>query len=225
MTSETDTNAKAGGVLVYGGSFDPPHKAHIELPFQVLDGLPAERVVFVPAGTPPHKRERCLVASHHRLSMLQLALRDKEKASYEIDTFEIDHEDRVSFTVTTLEHLQREMGAEARIFFMMGADMAVTFYSWYKPHRILELARPVVILRSTETIESVLSRMPVELSRASRDFWRSCFVDVELMDISSTELRDILATGSISHPKLNAYLDSRVLEYIREHGLYLNADN
>ena len=60
-------------LLVYGGSFDPPHRAHVTLPFAAARVAGAEGVIFIPAGRPPHKSNRVLTHKKHRLAMLSSA--------------------------------------------------------------------------------------------------------------------------------------------------------
>ena len=72
--------SQAKRLIVYGGSFDPPHRAHVRLPRSVRKRLGAEALIYVPAGAPPHKPTGGLTAAHHRVAMLTLALESEPSA-------------------------------------------------------------------------------------------------------------------------------------------------
>src|SRR5690606_34942815 len=102
-------------LIIFGGSFDPPHRGHVELPQLVRAKLHADTVVYVPVGIPPHK-DHALTPAADRLAMLQLALQGVEHAR--IDTAEIDRavSGRPTYTVDTLEALKRKLpGTEMRL--------------------------------------------------------------------------------------------------------------
>ena len=93
-------------ILLFGGSFDPPHVAHVQLPRQVRAQLDDEVVVYIPAAQSPHKRNRQPTPTEHRLAMLRAALADTEDTL--ILTLEVDRAKagQFSYTVDTLEQLR-----------------------------------------------------------------------------------------------------------------------
>ena len=206
--------ATCSTLLVYGGSFDPPHRAHIALPHaaaEQIGPLPGAGILYIPAGQPPHK-SRPMTAAHHRLAMLRLALEDSDRAA--ISEIELNRAGP-SYTVDTLRQLHSQFpGATLRL--LIGADMAAIFYQWRDPQAILELAEPLVMMRAPADNESLLAMLPPGEAEA----WRSRIVAVPPLDISSTELRTLLAAGDYQNPRLSAMLDAKVIQYIRVHHLY-----
>jgi nicotinate-nucleotide adenylyltransferase len=207
---------KCRRLVVYGGSFDPPHRAHIELPFHAARQIGADGVLFIPAGQPPHKTDRTLSPAADRLTMLRLALGEREDAA--VETFEIDHAGP-SYTVDTLDYLHRRLGDGVELRLLIGADMAAIFYKWRDPRRIIELAEPLVMMREPYNVAALLATLPAELSQAQRAAWARRVVKGPAVGVSSSGLRAKLASGG-EEAEVRAAIAPAVLRYIREHGLY-----
>jgi len=204
--------AGARRLLLFGGSFDPPHRAHVALPRLVRRRLEAERVVYVPAAQSPHKRDRQPRSATHRLAMLEAALAEADDAV--ILTLELDRArktGRLSYTVETLEQLHAALpGTELRL--LIGADQVPVFHKWYQADRITELAEPVVMLRPPETIESLLNEVP----HPQRELWRRRILELPPMDVSATAVRQRLAADE----PVDHLLPPGVVQYVNEKGLY-----
>lgn len=189
-----------GRLIVFGGSFDPPHRAHVQLPRLVREKLDADAVIYVPVGIPPHRPDT-LAPARHRLAMLKLALADDPHAV--IDPIEIERaaSGRPTYTVDTLEALREKFpGTGLRL--LIGADQMRDLHTWRNPNRILELAEPVV-----------MAREDIALPDAS---WSGRLVDTPRLDVSATELRRRLAVGEAT----GDWLDPDVARHIARHGLY-----
>lgn len=208
-------------VLIYGGSFDPPHRGHVQLPEIVRTVIGASKILYIPAGTPPHKSRRVTPAPH-RLAMLQLALTDQTET--EISTIELDR-DGPSYTVDTLESLRcyPELGipAEAPMRLLIGADMAMIFDQWRSAARVAELAEPVVMVRPPLDARSLLDQLATATT-TPRSVWQRRLVETPAIDIASTELRRELASGQYGSALIQENLAPAVIDYIRANGLYLN---
>lgn len=201
-------------ILLFGGSFDPPHRAHIDLPRQAAHAIDADLIAYIPAGRAPHKLGQAQTPAAHRLAMLRLAL---EETSQTIPTViltdEIDRgADQPSYTVTTLEQIRQglEPGVELRL--LIGADQLRIFGTWREPEQVIELAEPLVMVRPPDTRESLLDALPAD----QRGPWRNRLVDVDAIDLSSTRLRERIAEGK----PVEGMVAPRVLRYINDHGLY-----
>lgn len=202
---------QASRVLVYGGTFDPPHRAHVLLPAEARAAVEAEGVIYVPAGRPPHKAPSD-TPGHHRLAMLKLALAERSDAC--ISELELNRPGR-SYTVRTLEALREQIGPGVTMRLLIGADMALIFGQWHRAERVEELAEPVVMLRPPYDREALLESLPAD----QRDRWARRIVPVSAMDIASTDLREKLHAGRIDD-SVRAALPTAVLNYIQNHGLY-----
>ncbi len=133
----------AARVGVFGGTFDPPHLGHLAAAEWARDQLELDRVVFVPAGTPPHKRGQSRSDAAARLAMTRLAVR--AQAGFTVSDLEIRRRGP-SFTIDTLRAFAAR-DARARWFLILGEDNLVEFDSWREPEAILERATVVVALR------------------------------------------------------------------------------
>lgn len=143
---------------LFGGSFDPPHLGHLVVAQDVAEFLNLDRLIFLPAGNPPHKLDRSLAPAPLRVEMVRsLAERD---ARFGVSEVEVSRAGP-SYTVDTLRHY-RELHPEAELFFVMGADQAVTLDSWHEPGEVSALATLVVMARDgTEAPEGDFLSAPV----------------------------------------------------------------
>jgi len=197
-------------ILLFGGSFDPPHLAHVALPQQAAQAIGADLIAYIPAGRAPHKLDREQTDPRHRLAMLRLAFDDKPRPiPTAVLTDEIDRgPDEPSYTVDTLERLHEQIDQGATLRLLIGADQLRIFDSWRKPERVIALAQPVVMVRPPDTREALLA----SLAESQRSAWQGRLVDVDQMDVSSTQIRE--------QPDASEMVSDAVAAYIREHGLY-----
>jgi nicotinate-nucleotide adenylyltransferase len=128
---------------IYGGTFDPVHYGHLKVAEAVLSAFALDRMYFVPAFTPPHKRKRMISSPFHRMAMLALATADSPKMF--ISTVELEAPSR-PYTIETLGRLQTEL-QPARLFFMMGADSFIDVTSWRDYEAILSEYDVIVATR------------------------------------------------------------------------------
>ena len=187
-------------VGLFGGTFDPPHLGHLVLAEWARVRLRLDRVVFMPAGTPPHKRGRRLTDAAHRLAMTRLAVRGNP--AFVVSDFEARRAGP-SFTVDTLRHLHgREPGA--RFYLLMGRDSLEDFPTWHRPAEIARLATLVVAAR------------PGPGGAAGRARRRVVLLDNPPMAISSSALQARARAGR----SLRYLVPDAVAAYIAWHGLY-----
>ncbi len=200
-------------ILVFGGTFDPPHLADFALPQQVRDRIGADVVAYVPAAQSPHKLDQQPTDAAHRLAMLRLALQGQPHTAIVTDELDRAQRGEPSYTVDTLQQLHDRLGEDVTLRLLIGADQVPAFERWKAPQRIIELAEPVVMLRPPETVESLLQALPNDKARR---FWARRLVPVSQMEVSATEIRRRLAAGE----PVDDLLPMAVARYIREHGLY-----
>lgn len=200
-------------LLIFGGTFDPPHRAHTVLPPLVAQRIDCDRILYVPATLNPLKMDHPPTPAHHRVAMLRMAI--ASVANAEICTIELERPGP-SFTVDTLQSLHEQHDADIQLRLLLGSDQALEFVKWKDWRRILELATPAVLLRPpldrSQFHAQVCKAHPPDLAER----WCDWIVDTPKLDISATELRDRLA----SDEGLDELLDPGVLEYIRDHQLY-----
>jgi len=200
-------------ILIFGGTFDPPHRAHAELPPSIADRIGCDRLLYVPAALNPLKVDSPPTEAKHRLEMLRRALSDVETA--EIATLELER-DGPSYMVDTLEELQRRFGEEAELRLLIGADQAIEFHRWKDWQRIVELAPPVVMLRPPWDRERFRKSLAEKYETDMVERWLAWTIDVPAIDISSSAVRQRIGSDG----DLSNLLHEEVAAYIREHNLY-----
>jgi nicotinate-nucleotide adenylyltransferase len=199
---------------LFGGTFDPPHLGHLVLAEWARARLRLDRVVFVPAGTPPHKRGRRLTAAASRLALTRLAVRGNP--AFAVSGFEAGR-DGPSFTVDTLRHFHARQ-PDARIYLLMGADSLADFPNWHEPGEIARLATLVVAARQAAA-GSGADGVPKASGRAllpGRVRSRVVVLDNPIVAISSSALRARARAGR----SLRYLVPDAVAAYVARHGLY-----
>jgi nicotinate-nucleotide adenylyltransferase len=187
---------------VFGGSFNPPHVAHLAVAEAAAEAAGLDRILWVPAATPPHKRlDPGLAPAADRLAMTRLAVEGNER--FEVSDVEIARSG-ISYTVDTLAALAGEYPG-ARLHLLLGGDSLAAFATWRAPERILELARLVVYARP-----GVPREAPGPL--AGHVTW----VEAPALALSSSDLRARIAEGR----SVRYLVPDAVREYIARHGLY-----
>ena len=190
-----DKKRKQVGIL--GGNFNPVHNAHLVVADQVRQQLGLDKVLLMPEYEPPHVDAKGTIAEHYRLKMLELAIEGIE--GLEIETIELERKG-ISYTYDTMI-LLNERDPDTDYYFIIGADMVDYLPKW---HRIDELVEIVQFVGVQRPRYKAGTSYPV--------IW----VDVPLMDISSSMVRDFLAKGRTP----NFMLPKPVLDYIKKEGLY-----
>jgi nicotinate-nucleotide adenylyltransferase len=189
---------------VFGGTFDPPHKGHLELAKAAIDQLGLDDVLLVPANRNPLKRGRSSPGAQ-RLEMVRLAVLEEPKMA--VSDIEILR-GGPSYAVETLSDLSYAQPAD--YWFLIGADAVRNFGEWKQPQRLVRLARLGVALRSGQTREDVLARVPEEFHE------KIDWIDMPRVEISSSEIRDRVARGRSPVP----WVSHKVFDYIEKNKLY-----
>jgi nicotinate-nucleotide adenylyltransferase len=197
-------------LLVFGGSFDPPHLAHVKLPAMVMQAIDADLLAYIPTAQQPLKIDQQVTNAQHRLAMLQLAVEDQPNTI--ILTDELDR-GSTSFTVDTLEQLRIQLNESATMRLLIGGDQLQLFDQWKNSERIIELAEPVVMVRPPQSRSSLLKSLPKGYNSAQ---WAMRLVDVPAMAISSTIVRQLVSQAQ----PIDELVAPAVKAYIREHALY-----
>lgn len=191
-----------GRVGLFGGSFSPPHVGHLAVAEGAREEAALDRVLWMPAATPPHKRDDELPAAEHRLAMTRLAT--EGHPAFAVSDLEL-HRAGVSYTVDTLRTLRADH-PEAEFLLLLGGDSLAQFHTWREPEAILGLAALLVYPRPGFDLSAV--------NAAVRD--RTMPLDRPLLDLSSTTVRGLLRAGRSAR-----YLvPDAVLTYADEHNLY-----
>ena len=196
---------------VVGGTFDPPHYAHLVLAENGLVQLRLDCVLFVPAGRPPHKPDEPITPVCHRLAMLEVALTGRE--AFALSDVDVDRRGP-HYTVDMLRILhQRYPGGS--LCFLMGGDSLAEFETWRDPAGILEQAHLGVMQRPGS--EADLSSLEERLRGISE---RLAWLDAPHLEISGTDLRRRVSQGL----PIRYLLPPGVEAYIGRHALYASEE-
>lgn len=208
---------------VFGGSFNPIHYGHLLLADELWEILRLDRVLFVPAGAPPHKSPAGLAPAADRHAMVRLAVADHP--GFAVSDLEI-RRPGPSYTVDTLEALA---GTGDELLLVVGSETFLDLLSWREPARVARLARLVIVPRlgsafdpDSEAAQKVLSGIGVtdgfvHLAAGEPLPARGLpIVHATSLPISASELRRRAAEGR----SLAFRLPPAVIAYIREHALY-----
>lgn len=197
-------------VGMFGGAFDPPHRAHRQLVESALDMLQLDRLHILPTGRAWHKT-RSLSPAEHRINMCELAFGDLERVC--VDRREIVRPGD-SYTIDTLEELAREyQGAD--LFLLIGEDQKAAFKTWKRWRDVLDLAQLVVAGRPG--FQSAVTPTTGEIADPSLVPHR--WLPVPLSPISSTAIRSMATSGGAPQ-ELATLVPEAVAGYISTHSLY-----
>jgi nicotinate-nucleotide adenylyltransferase len=189
---------------LFGGTFDPPHIGHRIVAQDVLAALRLDRIVFIPAARPPHKRRPDMAPPALRLTMLRAAIAADDR--FDSDDLEL-HRTGPSYTVDTLA-AYRERIPDAALHLVVGADQFAELDTWHDTARVRTLATLCVMTRAGEGADAHVDRV------APGD--NVIDVPVTRIDISSSEIRRRVHAGE----PIRYLVPAAVEALIRENGLY-----
>jgi nicotinate-nucleotide adenylyltransferase len=178
---------------IFGGTFDPIHRAHLVVAREAADAFSLDQVLFIPAANPPHKEAG--TPFEHRYNMVELACQEDPRFS----PSRLEGDARKSFSIYTIE-LVKDMGGD--VFFVIGADAFAEIQTWF---RWQDVVREVEFIVVTRPGHQYLSPPGAHVHR----------LDTVALPVSSSEIRVALARGETP-----AELPKAVAEYIQANGLY-----
>jgi nicotinate-nucleotide adenylyltransferase len=195
---------------IIGGSFNPIHIAHLIFAVRFCDQMELDRCIFVPAAQSPFKiNDASLASGQHRGAMVQLATEQHPK--FEVSDVEI-RRGGVSFTIDTVRAIQQQY-PEASVSLLIGSDQAIEFVRWKEWESIFRESQLCIVRRpfllTPEMEERITDMLTID---GATPVW----ITAPLLEISSTEIRQRVATGlSINYLTVKA-----VRDYIFAAGLY-----
>lgn len=200
-------------IALFGGTFDPIHSGHIQLALGFARRLGLDQVLLMPTFVPPHKLKPDMASAEDRLAMCRLAA--QADPVLHVSDLEIAR-GGASFTADTLEAL-RAQHPGAQLYLITGADMFLTLGTWWRFSDITAMAVLCAAPRGGVTIGE-LRHYAAQLEAAGA---RCVVEDIQAMDISSTQIRDLLRRGE----PVGDTLPGPVAAYIAQKGLYRQANS
>ena len=198
---------------LYGGSFDPIHNGHVNAAIQMYELLSLDELIVMPAKQSPHKSTGPNVEDHHRYEMLQIAFNDVSSTmNIEISSFELEQQSK-SYTFKTIEHLKMIYPKE-RLYMLIGEDQLYDFDQWKNVQMIIENVYVVIVERykDSKKLDDYISEHELFKHYEARFIP----IDIQITEMSSTDIRDKLA----HHVSVRHMLPKSVYDYIKEEHLY-----
>ncbi|MBI4484318.1 MAG: nicotinate-nucleotide adenylyltransferase [Acidobacteria bacterium] len=223
---------------IFGGTFDPIHRGHLEIARQTLFTFELDQVLFVVADVPPHKHQEEITSAYHRFAMVALAIQDEP--GMRLCTLELHHRE-LRYTVDTLREIRRRYGLEGtHLYYIAGGDSFQQIGSWRKYEELLSTYNLVFAARPGFSVQEGIAQLPEYLARRVRD-WRHLkqtdllrseaqrdretgskiyLIEVGTYDISSTGIRQRIRAGK----SIGDLVPSPVEKYIDQYLLYRNSE-
>ncbi|MCS7286444.1 MAG: nicotinate-nucleotide adenylyltransferase [Anaerolineae bacterium] len=193
---------------IIGGTFDPIHYGHLIIAEEARVRVGLAKVIFIPAGHPPHKLRRPYSPAHHRYRMVELAI--SSNPYFEVSPIEVNRPGP-SYSVDTVAMLRKEMGSDSELYFIMGVDSLAGILTWHRPDELIKLCKIIAVNRpgygvDIEALDSVIPGIKKQV----------IFIKAPEIGISSTEIQERVREGL----PIRYLVPPEVERYIYEHNLY-----
>jgi nicotinate-nucleotide adenylyltransferase len=198
---------------LYGGTFDPPHAGHLISAQTVAETLNLSKVIFLPAGQPPHKTDQTITPVHHRLKMVALAIAGNPL--FELCDWET-RQTGPNYTIRTVRHFQEQLSAGDELYWIIGADSLADLPTWFEYESLIETVSIATACRGGLEIDRILEKLKSNLSFAHLEKLRKNIVKTPMIEIAAHGLRSRVQLGL----GLRYFVPPAVEEYIDREGLY-----
>ncbi len=189
---------------IFGGSFNPPHKMHVDIALNLINKKYVDKVIYVPTGN-QYKYKNNLVQDKYRYEMLKIIA----NKYFNIDVSDYELKKHVVYTCETLDYFKSKYPND-KIYFICGTDNLSYIDKWKNGLDILKNNKIIVIKRNIDNINKILKKY--------NNYKDNIIVsDIEERDISSTQIRKCLKDKSREFLNL---IDKDVLDYINKNNLY-----
>lgn len=214
-------SSKSKAIGIFGGTFDPIHFGHLRAALEIYQALKLDEMRLIPCQNPPH-RVIPIAEGRHRLKMASLAVLD---SVLQVDDQEMKREGP-SYTIDTLMCL-RKTYPFAKLYMVVGGDAFLSLPSWYQWEKLIQLTNIVIINRmgwvfpeQGEMVDFLKKYSHINPDDNIHQFSSGKIItqSITSLDIQASRIRSMIALGE--SPQF--LLPKKVLEYIREHGLYKN---
>lgn len=191
-----------------GGSFDPIHNGHLVLAEQVRTRFQMDKIIFIPAGNPPHKS--VFATQDQRYAMTKLAIEDNE--FFEISRIELDQAD-MTYTIDTVKKLYDLYGDDTEVFFITGADAIIDLPTWKNIDELVTLCKFIGSTRPGVDSTELNAQIDNLVKTYKTDI---VITEVPALAISSTDIRRRVKYNL----SIKYLLPATTEQYIYDHHLY-----
>ncbi len=207
---EVNKGKKIKRLALMGGTFDPIHYGHMVTAEAARSQFNLDKVIFVPTGYPPHKRNKNITNSKHRFLMTVLAV--TTNPYFEASRFEVE-KSIYSYTIDTVKYFVDLYGSQVKLYFITGADAVMEILTWKSVKELTKHCNFIAATRpgyDLEQLDLTLHKLPKESRNSFEKF------EVPALAISSTDIRN-----RVKNNKPIKYLVPETVEYyIYKNNLY-----
>ncbi|MGQ9585264.1 MAG: nicotinate-nucleotide adenylyltransferase [Anaerolineae bacterium] len=209
LSPQMPSQGRPTRIGLIGGTFDPIHIGHLVLAEEARAQAQLDRVLFVPAGQPPHKMGHFITPVEHRLRMVEIAI--ASNPAFGISRLDMDRPGP-HYSVDMVRLFQEQSSPEVEVFFVVGADSLQEMPTWKNPAGLLSLCRVLALSRPGH--EPDMERLIRELPEMEANVQ---VLKMPLVGISASGLRERVRKGQT----IRYLVPDGVREYIYTHGLYI----
>lgn len=192
-----------------GGTFNPIHYGHLIICESIREEFSLEKIIFIPANNPPHKKITDIISADDRYEMVKMAI--SNNPYFEISDLEMQRPVK-SYTIDTLKILKGLLGTDKKFALILGADSLIDFNTWKNYQEIFNFAAVIVALRPGFN-EDLLDRTITTLKAKGAEIYRS---NIQPMNFDSTDIRRRVKNGL----SIKYRVPPEVEDYIYKKGLY-----
>lgn len=186
---------------LFGGTFDPIHLGHLHGAIELKNRFNLDRIIFIPASIPPHKKSLKIAGTIHRLEMIRLAI--KNHSDFVVSDSEIKRHG-TSYSIDTISYFKSTLSKDTHLLFIIGYDAFLELHTWKFPEKVLNsisfiiMARPNESCYDSKMMKSTLNKyLSSKFSQDSHEHGNSnkntiFFADIPLLNISSTKIRSLI---------------------------------
>ena len=194
-------------ILLFGGTFDPPHKGHMNNLQAAMDCVQPDKVIVMPAGIPPHKKASTTDAAL-RLAMCECFTALSPKV--EVSDWEVRQGGR-NYSVNTVEMLHSRYPADS-LYMCVGSDMLLGFTRWYRWQDILRMT--ALVVESREVGDAAALHAAAEALR--RQGATVLLAQAQAFPCASSDIR----SGRVPRSRWQEVLPPNVIQIVKDNGLY-----
>jgi nicotinate-nucleotide adenylyltransferase len=209
---------------LFGGTFNPVHFGHLRAAEELMTLLDLERVIFIPAASPPHKTERGMASFEHRLQMMQGAIAGND--SFSLSDVEGRRPGK-SYSIDTVQYFLDSHGSDLELYFITGQDAFDAITTWQEWDKLLSLCHFAVITRPGYENKGLLQILPPDMAARyvydeQNDIFKNpqgrsvFFRRTTFLDISSSHIREKIQQGQ----SVRYLTPDKVIRYIEANQLY-----
>lgn len=192
---------------IVGGTFNPIHLAHLYIAYEAKNQLNLDKIIFIPAGSPPHKKDKNIIEASLRYKMVYEAIKNYE--DFELSNYEIEKKG-YSYTFETLRKFKSK---DNELYFITGADCLMDIEKWKNPEEIFKLSKFVVFNRAGYSKKN----LTIQKAKIEKKFNTDItFLDIIDLEISSSMIRKRISEGK----RVDFFLSKEVLDFIKENNIY-----